>query len=77
MSVQRSVDLLNSDVTMAIIRAEDAIRVAMAAWAAVARVEQSLADHPDVPGDERAIANRSVGCAKKTIDILGSMIGNK
>ena len=75
MSMQRSADLLNSDVTMAILRAEDSIRVAVAAWAAVAKVEQSLADHPDVPDDERAIANRGVGYAKKTIDVLGALIG--
>jgi len=77
MSMQRSSDLLNSDVTMAILHAEGTVRVAIAAWEAVAKTEQALADHPDVPDDERAIANRGVGYAKKTVDVLYTLVGGK
>ncbi len=62
---------------MAILHAESSIRAAITAWEAVAKTEQAVADHPNVPDDERAIANRGVGYAKKTIDILYALIGGK
>jgi hypothetical protein len=74
---ERSTDVLNSDVTMAILHAEGSVRDAIAAWEAVAKTEQAIADHPDVPDDQRAIADRGVGYARKTIDILYALIGGK
>ncbi len=66
---------LNAAVTEAIFVAERSLDAAIAAWKRVESAEAAIADDETIPGAERAIAQRGVGLARKTLAVLEALRG--
>lgn len=61
---------LNAEVTMAIVKAEEGDRQVTRLWERVTAAERALAEHPETPDAERAIARRGVVSAQRRVELL-------
>jgi hypothetical protein len=66
-------DDLNSEVSDAIMKAEQATRNCAYWWGEVARLENELSRHTDTPDSEKKIACRGDGCARVKAMIARSL----
>jgi hypothetical protein len=70
-----TMDVLNANVTTAIMAAEEATYRAIVAWDAVKQAERAIAQHPDASELDKSIGISGVISAAHKIDAMSVLIG--